>query len=72
MWHAWGRTDAHGVRVGKPGGKRPLGKPTHRWEDNNKIKIKGVGWEYEDWIQLAPDMEKCWAPINTVMSLSVP
>jgi hypothetical protein len=71
MWHVWGRTDAHGVRVGKPGRKRPLGKPTLRWEDNNKMNIKGIGWEYEDWIQLAPDTEKCWAPANTVMSLWV-
>jgi hypothetical protein len=63
-------TDAHGVRVGRPGGKRPLGKPTRRWEDN-KMNIKGIGWEYEDWIQLAPVMEKCWAPANTVMSLWV-
>jgi hypothetical protein len=45
MWHVWGRTDAYGVRVGKPGGKRPLGKPTRRWEDNNKMNIKGIGWE---------------------------
>jgi hypothetical protein len=56
MWHVWGRKTARGVRVQKPGGKRPLGKPTCRWEDNNKINIKGMGWEYEDWIQLAPDI----------------
>lgn len=35
------------------------------------MNIKGIGWEYENWIQLAPDMEKCWAPVNTVMSLWV-
>jgi hypothetical protein len=71
MWHVWGRTDTHGVRVGKPGGKRPLGKPTRRWEDSNKMNIKGTGWEYKDWIQLAPDMENFCAPANMVMSLWV-
>jgi hypothetical protein len=44
-------------------------KTNARWKDNNKMNIKGIGWEYEDSDQLAPDMKKCWAPTNMVMSL---
>jgi hypothetical protein len=40
------------VLVGKPEGKRPLGKPRHRWEDNFKVDLKEIGWKGVDWIDL--------------------
>ena len=44
--------------VGKPEGKRPLGGPRHRWEDNIKMDLQEVGGGYEDWMELAQDREK--------------
>jgi hypothetical protein len=41
------------VLVGKPGGKRPLGTPRHRWMDNIKMDLRGIGWGGMDWIDLA-------------------
>ena len=43
---------------GKPEGKRPLGKPRHRWEDNNKIDFQDMGWRGMDWIDLAQDRDR--------------
>jgi hypothetical protein len=42
--------------VGKPEGKRPLGRPRRRWVDNIKIELREVGWDYMDWIDSAKDM----------------
>jgi hypothetical protein len=55
--------------VGKPEGKRPLGRPRHRWEDNIKIDLQEVGWGGMDWIDLAEDRDRCWAVVNAVMNL---
>jgi hypothetical protein len=41
------------VFMGKPEGKRPLGRPRRRWEDRIRMEISGIGWESVDWIQLA-------------------
>ena len=41
------------VLVGKPEGKRPFGRPSHRWEDNFKMKLQEVGWKDMDWIDRA-------------------
>jgi hypothetical protein len=46
------------VLVGKPVGKRPLGRPRRRWEDNNKIDLQGVECGVMDWIELAQDRDK--------------
>jgi hypothetical protein len=43
MQHAWDRS-AYNILVGKPEGKRPLGIPRHRWEDNNTMDFRGIGW----------------------------
>jgi hypothetical protein len=43
----------HGVLVGKPEGKRPLGRPRRRWEDNNKMDLQEVGGGHGDWMKLA-------------------
>jgi hypothetical protein len=44
------------VLVGKPEGKRPLGRPKRRWEDNIKTDLKGIGIDGANWIRLAHDM----------------
>ena len=63
------RTGAYRVSVGKHEGKRQLGKPRSRREDNIKIYLIKIGWEGFDWIDLAVDRDKCWAVVNTVMNL---
>jgi len=57
--------------VGKPDGKRPLGRPRNRWEDNTKMHLKEVGWGM-DWIDLARDRDRWQALVNAVMDLWVP
>jgi len=47
------------VLVGKPQGKRPLGRPRHRWEDNIKMDLQEVGCGGMDWIELAQDRDRC-------------
>jgi hypothetical protein len=60
------------VLVGKPEGKRPFWRPTHRWEDNIKMSIQEVGCGCKDWIELAQDRDRWWALVNAVMNLWVP
>jgi hypothetical protein len=59
-------------RVGKPEGRRPLGRPRRRWEDNIKIDLREVGWRGMDWINLAQDRDRWRALVNAVMNLRVP
>jgi hypothetical protein len=47
--------NAHMILVGKPEGKRPLGRPIHRWDANNKIDLREIQWRGMDWIDLAED-----------------
>jgi hypothetical protein len=56
--------------VGKPEGKRPLGRPRSRWEDNIKMDLQDVGCG--DWIELAQDRDRWRALVNAVMNLRVP
>jgi hypothetical protein len=58
--------------VGKPKGKRPLGRPRRRWEDNIKMDLREIGWGGMDWFDLAQDREHWRALVNTVMNLRVP
>jgi hypothetical protein len=58
--------------VGKPEGKRPLGRPRRRWVDNIKIDLLEIGRGGVDWIGLAQDKDKWRAPLNAVMNLRVP
>jgi hypothetical protein len=63
---------AHNILVGKPEGKRPLGRPKCRWEDNIKMELEEIGFGDVDWIHLAQDRDRWRALVNTVMSLRVP
>ena len=60
------------VLVGKPGGKRPMGRPRHRWEDNIKMDLQEVGCGGRDWIELAQDWDRWRAVVNAVLNLQVP
>ena len=60
------------VLVGKPEGKRPLGKPRRRWEDNIKMDLQEVGCRGMDWIELDEDRDRWRALVNAVMNLRVP
>ena len=59
------------VLVGKPKGRRPFGRPRHRWEDNNKIDLQEVGCEGIDWIELAQVRDGWQALVNAVMNVWV-
>jgi hypothetical protein len=63
------RRDAYSVLVGKPEGRRPLGRPEHRWEDNIKMDIREVVWVGMDWIDVAEDRDRWRAVVNEVMKL---
>jgi hypothetical protein len=63
---------AYRVLVGRPEGKRPLGRPRRRWEDNIKLDLTEIGIGGADWIRLAQDRVQWRALVNTVMNLPVP
>ena len=56
----------YSVLVLKPKGKRPLGRPRRRWEDNIGMDLQEVGLGYEDWIGLAEDRDRCWVLVSAV------
>jgi hypothetical protein len=62
----------HRFLAGKREGKRPLGKPRRRWEDNIKMDLQEVGGGCGDWMELAQDRDRWRALVRTVMSLRVP
>ena len=62
----------HKVLVGKPEGKRPLGRPRRRWEDNIKMGLQEVGRDCGDWMEFAQDRDRWRALVSTVMNFRVP
>ena len=60
------------VLVRKPEGRRPLGRPRRRWEDNIKMDIQEVGRGCVDWMELAEDRKRWRALVSTVMNFGVP
>jgi hypothetical protein len=60
------------ILVGKPEGKRPLGRQRRRWVENIKIDLREIGWDGMDWIDLAQDTDQWRALLNAVMNLRVP
>ena len=66
------RRGVYRVLVGNPEGKRPLGRPRSRWEDNIKMDLQVVGCGGMDWTYLVQGRDRWWARMNTVMNLGVP
>ena len=62
----------HRVLVGKPEGKRPLGRLRRRWEDNIKMDLQEVGGDCGDWMEMAQDRDRWRALVSTVMNHRVP
>jgi hypothetical protein len=67
-----GKRNAYRILVGKPEGKRPLGRPRRRWEDNIRMDVREIGWGGMDWIDLAQDRDQWRALVNTIMNLRLP
>ena len=65
------RRDVYRVLVRKPEGKRPLGRPRHRWEDNIKMDLHEVGCGGTEWVELAHDRDRWRGLVNAVMNLRV-
>jgi hypothetical protein len=59
------------VLVGKPEGKRPLGRPRCRWEGNIKMDLQEVGGGCGDWMESAQDRDRRWALVSTVLNSPV-
>ena len=66
------RRGVYGVLVGKPEGKRPLGRPRRRWENNIKMDLQEVECEGMDWIELVQNRHRWRAVVSAVMNLRVP
>ena len=66
------KRDVYRVLVGKPDGRRQLGRPRRRWEDNIKMDPQGVGCGGMDWVELAQDRERWRALVNAITNLPVP
>jgi hypothetical protein len=66
------KRSAYRLLVGRPEGKRPLGRPRRRWVDNIRIDFGEVGWGDVDWIGLAQDRNRWRALVNSVLNLRVP
>jgi hypothetical protein len=60
------------VLVRKPEGKKPLGRPRRRWEDNIKMELQEVGGGGMNYVELAQDRDRWWALLNGIMNLWVP
>jgi hypothetical protein len=74
-WHVariGAERNAYKILMGKPEGKRPLGRPRRRWEDNIKMDLSEIGWNGTDWIDLAQDRYQWRALVNIVMNIGVP
>ena len=69
---AYGGRGVYRVLMGKPEGKRPLGRPRLRWDDNIKMGLQEVGCGGMDWIELAQDWDRWRVLVNAVMKLRVP
>jgi hypothetical protein len=66
------KRNAYRLLVGKPEGKRPLGRPRRSWVDNIRTDLGGVGWGDVDWIGMAQDRDRWRALVNSALNLRVP
>jgi hypothetical protein len=65
------KRNAYKLLVAKPEGKRPLGRPRHKWMDNIKMNLLELGWSDVDWIGLAQDRNRWRALVNSVLKLGL-
>jgi hypothetical protein len=65
-------SNAYRILVGKPEGKRPLGRPRRGWVNHIKMDLREIGWDGVDWIDRAQDRDQRRALVNTVLNLQVP
>ena len=72
MAHMGEERGVYRVLVGKPEGKRPLGRPRRRWEDNIRMDLQAVGCGYMDWFGLTQDRDRRRKLVSAVMNLRVP
>jgi hypothetical protein len=68
----WEKRNAYRLLVGKPEGKKPLGRPRRRWVDNIRMVLREMGWGDVDWIGLSQDRNRWRALVNLVLNLRVP
>jgi hypothetical protein len=66
------KRNAYRILVGKPEGKRSLGRRRRRWVYNIKMDLREIGWDGVDWIDMAQDRGQWRALVNTVLNLRVP
>jgi hypothetical protein len=66
------KRNAYRILVGKPEGKRPLGRPRCRWVDNIKMDLRKIGWDGMYWIDMVQDRDQWRALVNTALNLRVP
>jgi hypothetical protein len=66
------RKNVYKLLVGKPGGRRPLGRPRCRRLNNIRMDLVEMGWDGVDWISLAEDRDRCRALVNSILNLRVP
>jgi hypothetical protein len=65
------KMNAYRILVGKPEGKRPLGRPRRMWVDNIKMDLRDIGWDGVDWMDMAQDRDQWRALVSTVLKLRV-
>jgi hypothetical protein len=63
------RRGVYRILLGKPEGKKPLGRRRHRWEDNNIVDLQEVGCAVEDWIDLAQDRDRYRALVSGIVNI---
>jgi hypothetical protein len=66
------KRNIYSIFVGKPEGKRPLGRRRRRRVDNIKIDLRDIGWDGVDWIDMAQNRDEWMTLVNTVLNLRVP
>jgi hypothetical protein len=66
------KNTANSILVGKPEGKRPLGRPRCTWVDNIKMDLREIGWDGMNWIDLAQDRDQWRALVYTVINIRLP
>jgi hypothetical protein len=67
----WAKRNACRILVGKPEGKRPLGKPRCRGVDNIKMDLREIGWGCMEWVALAQNRDRWRGLVNTILNLRV-